>query len=389
MRRGVARAVLAFVSCSLLAASPYASPQAPLDAQPVFRLSVSLVQLDAVVTDRKGHHVTDLGPDAFVVLQDGQPQPVTAVAYIRADEPLVDDHGVPLTSAPVLPRDARRVIAVVVDDARMSFGSIARTRTALRRFVDEQLHPDDLVTIITTSARPGTSWPFTFGRAELRAAASRLRYSLWNAVDGGDLEGLDRIYARSRIEDLRQRSFAIDAMNRIADVIDAVRELPGRKTIVLVSEGFAMFGPGDSNNIIRDGMRRLVDRANRAAVVVYAIDPRGLVPTGLTAADDTPSMNRLLELMAERGSALRETQDGLRFVAAQTGGFAVVDQNDIPRAFGKIMADQEGYYLIGYQPAASTFGADGARQYRSLKVKVTRKGLRVRARTGFYGVPTE
>src|SRR5215203_3266542 len=87
-------------SLSLLAAlvlsTPIAAqrPERP-DPGPVFRLSVSLVQVDAVVTDRKGRHVTTLGPADFEVFQDGKPQPVTAVAYLRADEQYFDASGAP------------------------------------------------------------------------------------------------------------------------------------------------------------------------------------------------------------------------------------------------------------------------------------------------------
>ena len=124
-------------------------------------------------------------------MQDGRPQPVTAVAYVRADERLLDETGTPLASRPTSPKDARRVIAVIVDDSRMSFESIARTRTVLRRFVDEQLMPDDLVCLITTSGGIGSKWDFTYGRAELKAAAARLRFSLWNATTRSAMDPID------------------------------------------------------------------------------------------------------------------------------------------------------------------------------------------------------
>ena len=340
------RALLAGILAVLLLAGRPAGQEGKSDPNPIFRLSVSLVQLDAVVTDRKGHHVTDLGPSDFLVMQDGRPQPVTAVAYVRADERLLDETGTPLVSRPTSPKDARRVIAVIVDDSRMSFESIARTRTVLRRFVDEQLMPDDLVCLITTSGGIGSKWDFTYGRAELKAAAARLRFSLWNATTRSAMDPIDgsMLGGQSEIDATLERTFAINALNRIFDVINAVHELPGRKTIVLVSEGFAMFGPGDYHSLIRDAMQRLVDRANRAGVVVYAVDPRGLVFTGLSAADNPNSMRAALDAMALRNAALRETQDGLRFVAGETGGFAVVNNNDLRAALGRVMADQSGYH---------------------------------------------
>ena len=360
-------------------------PERP-DPGPVFRLSVSLVQVDAVVTDRKGRHVTTLGPADFLVFQDGKPQPVTAVAYMRTDEQYFDQTGAPEpVIVPTSPRDARRVIGVVIDDSRMTFESIYRTRSALRRFVDGSLQPDDLVTMVTTSGARGTTWPLTFSRPELRAAVNRLRFSLWNASAAGALDPIENTFQLLPTPDerFREEQFAVNALNRIADVIAGVRELPGRKTVLLVSEGFSLSGFSDWR--VREALNQLVDRANRAGVVIYAVDPRGLVFTGFSAADSGNPM-AMADISSRRQDALWQTQDGLRYVADQTGGFAVVNANDMPGAFRRVMDDQRGYYLVGFQPSDDTFTD---RRFRRVKVKVTAKGLRVRTRAGFYGIATE
>ena len=375
---------LAFAGLGVLGA------QGRADSLPIFRAGVSLVQLDAIVTDKRGRHVTTLGPSDFEVWQDGKRQAVTAVAYMRSDEQLFFEDGTPPVSVPLRPRDARRVVGIVVDDARMSFSSIYQTRRALNAFIDRQLLPDDLVSIVTTTGTRGASWPFTFSRPQLKAAANRLRFSLMTAdVDPLETLGFSGpLGLLPSIDDqYRERTYAVAALNRVVDVIDAVRELPGRKAIVLVSEGFVLFGSALDGGIVRDAMRLIVDRANRAAVVIYAVDPRGLVVTSIGAAD---AASRDRDAVASRrGAALRATQDGLRFVAAETGGFAVVDSNDIPGALGRVMEDQRGYYLVGYQPDPTTFARGSAREFRTLKLKVVRPGLRVRARAGFYGIPTE
>jgi VWFA-related protein len=154
-----------------------------------------------------------------------------------------------------------------------------------------------------------------------------------------------------------------------------------------VSEGFVLFGSVVDGGLVRDAMRMIVDHANRASVVIYAVDPRGLVVT-FPGASEGGGANAA-SLAAQRGAGLRATQDGLRYVAAETGGFAVVDNNDIPGAFRKVMEDQAGYYVVGYQPDAATFAPGSAHEFRNVKLKVVRKGLRVRARAGFYGIPTE
>jgi VWFA-related protein len=371
-----------------LGVRPSAAP-GPVDPErPVFRLSVSLVQLDAVVTDKKGRHVTGLGPSDFVVLQDGTPQHITAVAYVDAADRWVAADGQP-TPPPLTPHDARRVIAFVVDDVRMGFGSVYYTRRALSKIIDQLLLPEDLAGIVTTSGNRGTTWPLTFGRAELKAAANRLRFSLSTAeIDGvTELMGLRQVFDPDA--EFRNYVYAIAALNRINDVIESVQELPGRKTIVLLSEGFSLSDYGPEGSLINLALRGLVDRANRAGVVIYAIDPRGLVVTGLTAADSPESAAQAGAVQAERSALLRDTQDGLRFVSAQTGGFAVVNNNDIPGALRRIMDDQRGYYLIGYQPDSSTFVPAANQQFSRLKIKVKQKGLVVRTRAGFYARPTE
>jgi VWFA-related protein len=364
------------------------------EARPIFRLSVSLIQLDAVVTDRKGQHVPDLGPDDFEVLQDGQPQRVTAAVYVKIDDfaPTSPMRGQSRASTPSRsPRveDARRTIAVVVDDLRMSFTSIYYTRRALRRFVAEDLRPDDLAGVTMTSGAHGFPESLTFRRAELGAIVDRISFNLssqpWNAGDGDDwiTGGADwgRVASPPRVDRFIEWARATDALSRIADVINTVQVLPGRKAIVLMSEGFSIAGLDAEGGLLRDALRRLVDRANRAGVVIYAVDPRGLVNPSYPSADQRAPVRF-------SSFALSASQDGLHFIAGETGGFAVVNANDLHRGLVRIMNDQRGYYLIGYEPDADTFGVS-SRDYRNLRVKVKRKGLKVRARRGFYAVPTQ
>lgn len=361
----------------------------PPPDRPVFRLSIELVQIDAVVTDRRGRHVTTLGPEDFEVLQDGRPQPIAAVSYVRADEPWEDASGLaPLAPEALVPADGRRTIALVVDDLRMSFVSIARTRDALLRFTREQLLPSDRVALVTTSGAPGSSVGFGSSRVALRGAASRLRFYLsWPGPTSSILDPI-RPGATDPFDVFREHTTAADALRRIQEVVGLVQAEGGRKTVVLVSEGFSAYSASWQYGGSRDGMRRLVDKANRAGVVVYALDPRGLVWTGLSAAD-AASGAHAASIASARAAALADTQDGLRYIAGQTGGFAVINANDIGGGLGRILADQRGYYLIGYQPQSGTFGSVTATEYRKLEVRVKRPGLLIRTRTGFYARTTE
>jgi len=90
--------------------------------------------------------------------------------------------------------------------------------------------------------------------------------------------------------------------------------------------------------------------------------------------------------ISDRRKEFFESQQGLNYLAQQTGGFLVKNNNDISGAVRRVLND-EGYYLIGYRPDEATFKADGSgNRFHNLKLKVKRPGLRVRTRTGFYGV---
>ena len=370
-------------------AQPAPAQTAPVDDTPIFRVSVSLVQLDAVVTDRKGRHVTTLGPEDFEVYQDGRRQPITAATYIELDDQWVDTSGLPpLPAAALRPADAHRTMAVVVDDLRMSFESIHEARRGLGEFFNRQFRPGDAAMLATTSGATRVS-KLTSSSTVLRSAVNRLRFSFWGMRAASVMQPIDGIADSGLADAFQERTLSASAILRIEEVIDALKPLPGRKSVVLVSEGFQVFGFGMDNEMIRDALRGMVDRANRAGVVLYAIDPRGLVNVGITAADRVGGGRQAASIMSARSAALRESQDGLRYLAGETGGFAVVNTNDLAFGFRKVMADQHGYYLIGYQPEAGSVNELTRDRFRRVSIKVKRKGLKVRTRAGFYARTTE
>jgi hypothetical protein len=141
---------------------------------------------------------------------------------------------------------------------------------------------------------------------------------------------------------------------------------------------------------VMDSMRSLTDLCNRASVVLYTIDPRGLPTLSLTAADKPGDLrpDRLAEQQMNRHQKYWESQEGMNFLAAETGGLFIHDTNDINKGLTEIMNDQTGYYLIGYTPDSSTFDQKtGQRKFHKIKINVLRPGLKVRTRNGFMGVP--
>jgi hypothetical protein len=212
------------------------------------------------------------------------------------------------------------------------------------------------------------------------------------APPGRELDEPDEPGPEDEINEFREELFAIGTLGALNYVVRGLKDLPGRKAVVLLSEGLPIFDSRGRSERILEALRRLADLSNRAAVVIYTMDARGLQPFALTAADDTShfSIDQLERVLSDRRRSYFESQNGLNYLAQQTGGMFIHDTNDLSGGFRRILEDQKGYYLIGYRPDESTFEpGKGGRRFHKISVKVNRPGLRVRSRTGFYGITDE
>ena len=372
---------------------------------PLLRVTVNLVQVDAVVTDSKGNQITDLTADDFVLLQDGKPQKITHFSYIStaaATPPVAAPRVTPLKGVPapptmkLRPDQIRRTVAIVVDDLGLSFESMAQIRGALKKFVDQQMQPGDLVAIIRTGAGMGALQQFTSDKNQLYAAIERVKY---NPLGRGGVGAFAPVGGEAGggpgIEGFRDEYFTRGTIGALNFVIAGLKEMPGRKAVVLLSDSIRLFNEQGLNDIILESMRHLTDAANRASVVIYGIDARGLPTLSLTAADNPKGENLtgpgLARIQQQRHEDYFQSQDGLNYLAQETGGLFLHDTNDIAGGMRKVLDDQRGYYLLGYTPDDTTFQQlkDKKRPYHKLAVKLKKPGLSIRSRTGFFGIPDQ
>ena len=401
--------------------STMAAPQERREAPP-FRVGVDAVRIDAVVTDRDGRIVSDLTAEDFEVRQDGNRQTVTFAQFMpvliskpsqAAKAPLnsiAEATAVP--SAPPKRADIQRTLAIVVDDLGLSVESVQNTRRALHAFVERQLQPTDLVALVRTGASTGTLQAFTTDRRVLHAAIDGLR---WNGASRNGVEPYEPLVqsptvdARAGMADpsdfkfvnqLRNSMSAAGSLGALNLAIRGTRDLPGRKAIIFVSEGFQLLvrEKNDATKLpdsrVRYALDRVIDQATRAGVVIYSLDCRGLQTAGLQAADDLKSPpdgvsmeETVRAAAANRTDFNRETQESLAYLAEQTGGFAVLNTNDLARGLGRITDDLRGYYVIGYVPEDGTFAAPGKTpRFRKISIKVKRPGLQVKTRKEFLGI---
>ncbi len=423
------------------------------DEDDVVRITSKLVQVDAVVTDKDGKQVTDLRPEDFEVTENGKPQEITNFSYVKIEGARPASPGASPGAAPAAerprnreaiarsvpparlrPEQVGRTIALVIDDLWMSAEGINYARRALRKYIDEQVQPGDLVAVIRTGSSVGALQQFTNDRRQLHAAVERVR---WRAREGGHtairpINTLDMAGAAmsggsanpvslpvgpdsarvglSEIEEMNRDRYMVGTLGSLSSVVKSLRELPGRKAVLLFSDGFPLLDARGESTTYLPIIHRLIDYANRSSVVFYTVDARGLQPIGPNASDDTAGkppgagtgpggMGGVgihptqigQRVLRERSGSIFETQAGLKLLAEATGGQALINDNDLNKGIRRALDDMSGYYLIGYRPDEATFDAEtGRRRFNTLTISVrNRPGLKVRSRTGFLPVPAD
>lgn len=399
---------------------PATSPTQPppeMESQDVVKITTNLVQVDVSVT-KDGKQVTDLTPEDFELMEDGKPQTITNFSYVSNFEatpanaqvkpPAARKNDKDKTGPPILPAvavagDVRRTIALVVDDMGMSFQSVSLARKQARKFIDEQIQPNDLVAIIHTSGEVGALQQFTTDRRVLYNAIDRLRWYPCSRAGvhvftplGAEVVSGDAPCGGSRN--------IVGTLQALKFIVQGMRELPGRKSLVLLSDylpietqepGTNQLNPGDDGlgderTDYRFLLNKVAEIAIRGSVVIYAVDTRGLAYTGITAMDDLKGMSasvnargmteRINQTLSSRSMLMISRREGGAMIAKETGGFLVRNSNDFD--LKKIADDQKGYYLLGYRPSQETFN----KRFHHLKVNVKKRGLTVRTRNGFYGI---
>lgn len=393
-----ASAIFAATAVAQNTTSPAAKPTPDTD---VVRITSTLVQLDVSVTDKEGRPIKDLRPEEIHLFENGKERKLSGVSFVPGAPP-ADNNEMKKSAAPVGPvlpgrqlaaNEVRRTIAIVVDDVTLSFQSIDYTREVLRRFVDQQMRDGDLVAIIRSGAGVGALQQFTSDKRQLYAAIDRIR---WNAVANGRISTFDSVEGQqddSNQIDVRAQqedAFVAGSLGALNYVIRGMDKLPGRKSVLMISEGFRLFDrePGGQitqGNVI-DSVRAITDAANRAAVVIYTLDPRGLV-VPMVGVEENPEFWSLEDIdrkMSRQGQALIDTQDGLSYLSEETGGFTIKNTNNLSKGIRKILDDQS-YYLVAYEPEEGSFDPKKLR-FNKIEIKVDRPGTKVRYRSGFFNI---
>ena len=393
-------ALLATTLCTGLLWAQQQAPEAPqtppTEPPPVtFRVEVDYVEVDALIADAQGNLVSDLRAEDFEVLEDGKPQKISAFSLVnipieRAPRPLFATRPVEMD---VQTNDhvEGRIYLLVLDDVHTDFTRTPRVVAAARRFIEENFGTNDLAAVVFTGrgedAQDFTNDQRLLIRAIEKFNGRKLQSATLNRIQGARVDPNTSTLGPGDDADQQERAFrARNAMNTVRRLSEFMAGVRGRrKAMLLVGEGVdydiyeAVGLLGSTASSVLLDTHEAIAAATRGNVSIYAIDPRGLI----TGAEDLIQTSSTFPGAGLRNmqEELRLSQDSLRVLAANTGGFAAVNRNDLDGAFDRIVRENSSYYVLG-------FYSDNARRsgrYRKLEVRVKRPGLRVvRSRNGYY-----
>jgi VWFA-related protein len=419
-------AALALLAGSVLLAQAPGAPgqaqstapaQATQGAQnPIFRVTVDLVTNDVIARDASGQFVADLSKDDFEVYEDGVLQTVASLVLVHGGR--VSNLALPPPPAPpegiILPparptNDASgRIFILFIDDLHLDFRNTARVRDLLKKIKGTLIHQGDMFGIVS-SGTSSIAIDLTYDMKRIDEAIKK--------VMGGALKPTDIIQGPEGQEgptEVRYRAHV--AFSTAAELLDNLSKVHNRrKAVIYVSNGYdfnpfeksrtgqAEFfenragtgrdaaSPGNQGDQTQqtdpnsgtvnsgtkfanaDLVRELADltrAANRANATIYTIDPRGLV--GMPDIDDNVDPVEFQEYISNSISSLR-------VLAEQTGGIAVVNQNDFDKALKRIDAETSDYYMLGYYST----NPDPLKRTRQIDVKIKRKDIDVWSRKSY------
>ncbi len=381
-------------------------------------VQVSIVNVDAYVTDRDGNPVTGLTAAEFEVFDDGEPVEITnfyAVEHGRpagsaspktaAAEPVAAS--VPLEPAPEeLPAEQQLRLVIFVDN----FNSLPLERNRilpdLRSFVLHQLRDGDEVLLVTYDRALNVRHPFTRDRhlvadalleledlTGFRTARDAQRREAIRHIEDADEESAALLwalnYADSEMIEIR------DTVSALRELLDSLAGLPGRKVMLHVSSGVPMVAGQElfeAVDIRFDDSRAFMEmarydtsrdfeslaaQANAHRVSFYTLDAGGLRPDLFGGAEYTairsPGTRSRISSAAEANH-----QSTLRYLANRTGGRAIVNRNEVLPPLREVGAALQTYYSLGYPERQA---GDG--RYHRIRVEVNRPGVQVRHRDGY------
>ncbi len=233
------------------AQQPPAQQEPDRAQQPTFRTGINYVRVDVIVTGRDGEPVLDLKPEEFQVQEDGKPQKIESFQVIKID-PVAQQIEGPTNREPTSPTEERReaqrpdvrLFIILLDDYHVRRGNDMVVRKPLIEFIQNQLGPADMVALMYPLT-PVTDLTFTRNRDSLTRAIEKFEGRRFNYQPRNEYEEQYAYYPAAAVEKIRN-DVTLSALEGATVKLGGMRE--GRKSIILVSEGFTAMLPPQLND---------------------------------------------------------------------------------------------------------------------------------------------
>jgi VWFA-related protein len=397
----------------------------------VIRVTSNLVSLDVIVKDKKGKAITDLKGEDFTIYENGVAQ---KLAFF--DSPLTEGNATdPSAAVPPQPKTRageslpRNIISLVLDGQTTEGANFKQLQDGITKYIHERVSENDSVALFAIGGGLQLVQPFTRDKATLLSAVERsygsttvaktaeqrqisgdiaaLRDKLTTGqtgeittAEGGSAAAQAMITQRVLEQYVQLRSALSVQQTRpilaaLAAICEGLRPIPGKKTLVLFSQGFV------APQALDWQVQSTIDIANRANVAIYIIDSSGLrggtpqssalVPSSALSAisASTSQESRIRSGAGEsvfdisRQEGLNRQQDLLYRISGDTGGQFIKNTNDIASGLDRIDSEIRSRYTLSYRSTDPNF--DGS--FRKVKIEVRRTGANVVGRQGYYAIP--
>ena len=411
--------ILLILAAAVLALplSAQRKPAQPEQPKLVENIEVRIINVDVIVTDKRGNFVPNLKPEDFTILENGVVKPITNFYEVQgsvaknvlgeAPAPPPETTS-PALAAKTVPENMKRRIIFYVDNLSLSPFNRNRVFQEMKDFVNNVMRPGDEAMIATYNRSMKVRVPFTPDRnalitmldslaresglgiaakSERRSTEDRIR----DATSYNDAISIARSYASSVEHDLRQ---SVASLNALMTTLAGVE---GKKVLVLTSEGFPM-QPGReifyfieeqgrekgwqfSGSTMLEGMsfdgssliQSVAKTANANGITMYTVHAAGLTGGTEMSAEHARPVSAQVSM-----AAMTNTTDSMHLMAEMTGGVASVQTNNFAAAFKRIESDLDSYYSLGYRA-----GMERVDRQRYLQVRVKNRDYRVRNRQTF------
>jgi VWFA-related protein len=392
------------------------------DQEFIESVTVNVVNVDVYATDKKTHSfVPGLTKNDFEVYEDGRPMAITNFYSIeggRPSEPAGAGAPPPPLSAAAaaeakfapVPEDQRLRLIVYIDNFNLKPFDRNKVMRSVRIFLDQKLHRDDQVMLVTYDRELHVRQSFTsdpglvnnllldtekVSAQGVHAESDRREVlrEIDDAQSAAQALGFARTYAAGLHNDVQ---FTLDALRNMVTMLAG---MPGRKAVLYVSDGIPMISGYDVFYAVQDKFKEqapalsaitefdssrkleeLANAANANRVTFYTIDAGGLrVLSSYTAENARPGAGAMTDQMS-----IQNSQDSIVMLAERTGGISVLNANDVAPHLDRIGRDFTSFYSLGYSP---NHHGDG--RFHKITVKVKRKGVELRHREGYRDKDTE